>query len=521
MATVHISDRKVNKSVRKAINEIHGDPIWGYVEATINAFSAMRHMQPRERVVCINLKAGKNGQDSYIVAPGTGMRNYDYIEKNIGYDTDAEEYIQKQRDPDYLNKMGIGIPSIASLSKDGIAEFRSVHMNSKGQEEGLVATYTLQDGGGFIIPAEHPDSKYVFTFDGAEAKMKTGVWVIVRNVKSYPLEKVKAILSEVFARKLNAGYHIMIRESMKDEFVDIRPPNDFCSKHEVTIGYVHDTKFGDFPIQADIHRVDKTQDATVRILMKKMTIDKFESKYLAKGYAGCNILDYKPDREGISIDQYNNNYMQYRDAILLYYKNNNFEEKPTEQMKNLKNEKKWKEKMKEVFINYYRKNPFHRILNVNAIPSATELPGKPRPMVTRPRKRCDDGYHWDKKLQACIPNTEAIGRIYTPPIRTGGPHKPPVKLVPKKTKLDNEFTDQSIPDFIPLKGCDENKFCVYINEAASAIIFNTFYPWINEVWDNPTDKIMELLLTMALMNAVQDNQGVSAEEFLRRLAHQL
>ena len=48
--------------------------------------------------------------------------------------------------------MGIGIPSITSLSKDGVTEFRSVNINSKGQEEGLVATYVLEDDdGGFVI----------------------------------------------------------------------------------------------------------------------------------------------------------------------------------------------------------------------------------------------------------------------------------------------------------------------------------------------------------------------------------
>ena len=164
----NIQDRTIRRSVKEAISEIHSDPIYGYVGAVINAFTAMRHMPASERIVHIFLPhnySTKYVNDAHIVAAGTGFTNYGYIEKNMGYDTESEEYKIDQRDPDYLNKMGIGIPTIASLSKDGIAEFRSVSKNSKGQEEGLVATYTLADGGGFIIPAEHPDSKYVFDRD--------------------------------------------------------------------------------------------------------------------------------------------------------------------------------------------------------------------------------------------------------------------------------------------------------------------------------------------------------------------
>ena len=149
-----IQDRQTRKSAKEVINNIHSEPKWGYVEATINAFTAMRHLPPSERIVHIILPAiipeGFPGTEAaFIPAEGTGFENYDYVEKNIGYDTDTEEYIEQQKDPDYLNKMGIGIPSIASLSKDGLAEFRSVSINAKGQKEGLVATYTLEDGGGF------------------------------------------------------------------------------------------------------------------------------------------------------------------------------------------------------------------------------------------------------------------------------------------------------------------------------------------------------------------------------------
>jgi len=60
----HISDREVGKSVKKAINEIHSEPLFGIVEASINAFSAMRYLQPKERIVYITLKTGINGKDT-------------------------------------------------------------------------------------------------------------------------------------------------------------------------------------------------------------------------------------------------------------------------------------------------------------------------------------------------------------------------------------------------------------------------------------------------------------------------
>jgi hypothetical protein len=525
MATIHISNRALNQSARQAINDVHGDPVWGIAEAVINAFTAMRHMESQHRTVRITLKAGKNQSDTHIVAPGTGITNYEYIENNIGYDTDSEDYIANQKDPDYLNKMGIGIPSIAKLSKEGIAEFRSVSINAKGQEEGLVATYTLQKGGGFIIPAEHPDSKYVFNMDSVQADMKTGVWVRVINSKQYTLQKVVMLLSEIFSRKLNSGYHIEVRETMADEFTIVRPSKDFCSKHQETIGNVHDDKFGDFPVYADIHIANMSEEATVNVLMKKMKIGVFDSEYMAKGYAGCDILDFKPDREGISIDPYNDNYRQYQKIVLDYYEKLGIPKKPTEQMKNFKKEKKWKEKMKQVFLKYYQKNPTHKFLSVDAMPSIdSNIPGRTTGRkVIRPLLRCPKGFHWSEKQKKCIPTLEKPERPTRTEQPTGEEHKRTArpKEKGKRPKITEEFADQSIPDFKILKGHDPTKFCVYISEKESALIFNTYYDWINEVWGKASDDTMDLLSNMAMITAVDDNKGISLEEFLKRLANQL
>ena len=91
----NIQDRTIRRSVKEAISEIHSDPIYGYVEAVINAFTAMRHLPASQRIVHVFLPgnySAKNRNDAHIVASGTGFTNYGYIEKNMGYDTDSEEY---------------------------------------------------------------------------------------------------------------------------------------------------------------------------------------------------------------------------------------------------------------------------------------------------------------------------------------------------------------------------------------------------------------------------------------------
>ena len=293
---------------------------------------------------------------------------------------------------------------------------------------------------------------------------------------------------------------------------------DFCSKHEEIIGNVHDDILGDFPVYADIHRAEKTEDAIVKVLMKKMKIGLFDSEYQAKGYAGCDVIDYKPDREGISIDEYNSKYSQFKSILLKYYESRGIEKKPTEAMKNLRNEKKWKEKAKEVFLRYYSKNPLHRLLNVDSIVSPSSVTGKQvRKKVTRARKKCENGFHWDDKLMKCVPNLE---KVEHKPTDIKVPYKPR-KHRGRKGKLTNEFSETEIPDFKMRKGSDSTKFGVYLNEAESAFIFNTVYDWAIEAFDHPNDSTMDLLLTIALMNAVKDNQGITGEEFLKRLAKQL
>jgi hypothetical protein len=525
-----ISNRVVGKSISEAIQNIHSTPIYGIVEGAINGFSGMRYLPESERVVEITLKAGTTGRDIYIITPGTGITNYSFLETNMGYDTDSEEYKELQRDPDYMNKMGIGIPTIASLSIDGIAEFRSVSINTKGQEEGLVATYTVKRGRdkGWIRPAEHPDSRYVFTVEGHTVPMKTGVWLIIKNAKRYQIDKVQRILSDTLARKLNDGYHIKLRNRLDDEFIDVRPPEKFCSKHETIIGYITDEQLGRFPVYADIHRAERPEDATVNILVKKMNMDIFQSDHMAMGYIGYDHLNIKPDREGIVLDPYDPNYQQLQKLVLHEFDRLGIEKRLTEQIKNQKRSKWLNERAKHLFTRYYLKNPLDSLLEIDAMPAKDAVTGKAVGKVTRPTKRCENGLHWDNKLRTCVPILEKVPRKPPEePETTRGPNEPHVGFVTDKTKkgkrrkISDEYTDQSIPNFRILKVSDPNRFFIWIDEKLSAIFVNYYYPWMKEVWESAQEKTIDLLVVIGIMNAVPQNRNLSPQQFLTKLAKSL
>jgi hypothetical protein len=529
-----IQDRQTRKSAKEAINRVHSEPKWGYVEATINAFTAMRHLPASKRIVVIILPEINGSSVARIIAEGTGFVNYDYVEKNIGYDTDSPEYIEQQKDPDYLNKMGIGIPSITSLSKEEIAEFRSVSINAKGQEEGLVATYTLEDGGGFTVPADHPNSQYVFPV-GHPLNGTTGVEVIIKNAKYYRPDTIYDLLSETFARKLQAGYTIYLIGPNDKNARQVRSPDNFFCDRERVIGYVHDDKLNtDFPVYADIRQADKPKDMHLRVLMKKMTIDRNPqseadlTEYQAKGYYGCDILAFKPDREGMSIDPYDAKHQQVEKLVLEEFRRQGIQKKPTEQMRNEKREKKWKQKATEVFLKYFEKNRDDTVLRVQAMSQTSPRTGKPEPggKVSKPTRRCPNGQHWSKKLGACVVNTESIKprNISVGPKTPRGPntpHFPKDNNNNKRRRMDDEYTPQSIPNWKMARGSNPNKWLIWIDETESTIYFNFIYPWVEDVYENANDSTMEILYVVAFMNAVKQNRELALDQWLQKLAKSL
>jgi hypothetical protein len=121
-------------------------------------------------------------------------------------------------------------------------------------------------------------------------------------------------------------------------------------------------------------------------------------------------------------------------------------------------------------------------------------------------------------LNQCIPTLGKVNRKPPSDEEAKNPRGPNKlrKGTGRNTKLSDEFTDQSIPDLKPRKQNDPSKFCVYINEADSALVFNTYYDWVANVWDHPNDSTMDLLLNIALMNAIEENQEIPVQEFLKR-----
>ena len=106
--------------------------------------------------------------------------------------------------------------------------------------------------------------------------------------------------------------------------------------------------------------------------MKKMTIGEYPSEYLAKGYFGCDVLQFKPDREGNHCRPINSKYIQVEKLVLAEYARQKIEKKPTEQMRNQKRAKRWKEKTNEMFMRYYNKNKLDSLLKgVNCMPNTT------------------------------------------------------------------------------------------------------------------------------------------------------
>ena len=96
--------------------------------------------------------------------------------------------------------------------------------------------------------------------------------------------------------------------------------------------------------------------------MKKITIDRNPqseanlTEYQVKGHYGCDILNFTPDREGISIDPYDTKHQQVEKLVLEEFKEIlRREKKPTQQMQNEKREKKWKQKVTEVFLKDFEK----------------------------------------------------------------------------------------------------------------------------------------------------------------------
>ncbi len=510
MATVNIRDRNVRGSAKKALIDMHTDAKWSIFEALLNAMTAMRKMGKGQQESYLTQDAG-NTHDEIVEDIGEGISNevYEYLEGNMGYDID-EEYLKNQKDPEFLNKMGIGMNGIADMSKDGVLEFYSVSIDKHGRENGLIARYMIDrktGSSGFVVPAERPSHTYVLQRKPDE--VQTGVRLIIKNAKQ--VKNLSQFIAEKFARKITQGYKIFYRKNEYEAFEQLNAPNDFCSKHEEIAGEIDGV-----PVYVDLHSVDKKDDVKVGVLVKKVRMGEYLSKHLMKGYAGCDLLEIVVNREGIKADESNEIYQSFTQIVDDYAEQQGFELIPPPNVKDIKNEKKWIQKAQEMVQKYYRRFPNDTLLQLDAVIKPSELTGDPNAKpkkIKRPHthKNCQKGYHWDASLQQCVPTVVDDG--------TTMPRKPqkPRTGNGKPTKL-SDADQESTPNLHVKRGPKgRDKWYLVLDEKTSTLWHNIDRNWINNIIEKASDETMDILITIAIMKAVPDNHDMSADSLLKKL----
>lgn len=533
MANITVSDREVVGSAKELIKHVHTKPIWGYVEGVLNGFTAVKdHRNPNFHMVTITLKVPTEQEgifDAHIEDPGIGfVQKYSYLERKIGYDTTTKEYADQQNDENYLNKMGIGIPSICNLSKSETVEFRTVSLNEQHQEMGLVCTYLGKEMG-WKMPAEPLSPDYVL--DRKSGEIKTGTRVIIRNVKEFSLKKVSSFLQDIFARKLGGPdkYRILIRETPNDEFTIItRPPNGpiICTCNEQTIGTVRNKYGGICQIRVDLHPVEKIDNAKVDFLIKKVKMGEYDTEFLMKGHVWCSAAEFKPDREGVRVDLDDETYQQIDNAVIKYATDYGMQLKSTDPsaQQELKKKKTWKDKADELFLRYYEKNGDDTLLKVMALHQSSFLDGDPqkgkRVRKNRKIKQDDDkeqhicpkGQRWDAELGQCVDIQHRTTKNKKHKHRSRKP----------KNLSDTHDLD-SIPNLSVERGNRKGRsnWFAELDVPHSTIWLDSHYPWVNEHVEESDEPTMELLIMVAMMKAVPENKNMGSDEFFKKLVETL
>ena len=531
--TINIRQREVVGSALEIFRRIGGRPVWGYPEAIFNCFTAVKdHKHIPLRVAYITLKVpnDQGSYDAWIEDPGVGfVSKYYYLENKMGYDTRTDEYKRDQMDPNCLNKMGIGINSIAALSKTGQLEFRTVSLNEQGQEMGLVCRYLGHDTA-WQLPADPLSPEYVL--GRKEGQVKTGTRVIIKNVKEHSLKTVETLLIDVFARKLGGkdGYKIGIRETPNENYKTItRPPNGpiICTCYETVIGRVKN-KYGVWvDVRADLHPVEKAADAKVKFLVKKIKMGIYENNdFLMKGHVWCDATEFRPDRQGIVIDEYDEVYHQIEEVITRHAIENGYRLKSedTSGDKDIKGKKTWEQKGAENVLKYYKRFGDDSLLPLKALKQSSILDGEPAgklALIRRNRKAheeekhgCPKGQRWDAELGKCV-DIQHTGR-------KNKKHKHRSKT-PKT--LSSEYDLDSIPKLEVVRGNRQGKtgWYVELDVKTSTLWLDTHYAWVrdNENLDAASSEAMDLLLMVAIMKAVPENRDLSEAEFFGKLVEAL
>ena len=61
---------------------------------------------------------------------------------------------------------------------------------------------------------------------------------------------------------------------------------------------------------------------------------------------------------------------------------------------------------------------------------------------------------------------------------------------------------------------------VFLDEMESTLWFNTSHDWVTKL-ENASDETMEVLIMLAIIDAVPDNQDISGKTLLRKLSETL
>jgi hypothetical protein len=91
----------------------------------------------------------------------------------------------------------------------------------------------------------------------------------------------------------------------------------------------------------------------------------------------------------------------------------------------------------------------------------------------------------------------------------------------RKPKLSDKYDEESIPRLHLKRGKKGNdRLIVILDEKESTLWFNTSHDWVTKL-ENASDETMELLIMLAIIDAVPDNQDISGKALLRKLSDTL
>ena len=363
--------------------------------------------------------------------------------------------------------------------------------------------------------------------DRKPGQLKTGTKVIIKDAKDFSLKAVEAFLLDIFARKIGdeEGYSIHIRETPQEEFKEIERPSNgpvVCTCSETIIGYVKNKYGVKVPVIADLHSVDKTVDAKVKFLVKKIKLGMYENDFLMNGHVWCDGTEIKPDREGVIIDEYDPVYQQIDYVITEYAIARGFKRKSEDRSgdENIRGKRNWEQKTQENVLKYFDKFGEDTLLPLKALKQASTLDGEPGRLTLirknrKPREAkehtCPKGQRWDDGLGKCVDIQHRDKKNKKHKHRRKNPRI-----------LSTEYDLSAIPQVKIRRGNRQGKsgFFVDLDVSTSIAWIDTYYDWVreNDNLESASPQLVDLFTMIAIMKAVPENRDLSQNDFLSKLA---